>query len=362
MSQIAILADTHFGVHGRLQDILWALRVVRECCKAAKIQTIIILGDLCHDRRHLEIDVLNAMCDFFEESSTKYGQLWITFPGNHDMFLKHSWKINSLAPLRKFLRIIDQVSILRIEDVPFYVVPFITYEKVYMRVINDLIKKGDADLLLTHIGVNGANLNTCFTLKEWSIVEFPPAFKRVYTGHFHSNQEINNVKYPGSLIPFKFDEGDIPHGFYVLDLKTLEDKFINIWKAGEKFLPGETPPPQFHTVLDEQITNLTSNDVKNNILRISLQKEHTDNEKQEIKKYLMAMGARSIRWMNLYKQESVGQAQIIVQRKPLFEQWIEQDKNGIKDLDINILRQFNEEIVHDGDEMYNADEDNLSEV
>ena len=231
-----------------------------------------------------------------------------------------------------------------------------------MRVINELVKRGDADLLLTHIGVNGALLNTCFTLKERTMVEFPDSFKRVYTGHFHSHQEFANVRYPGSLIPFKFDEGDVAHGFYVLDLENLNEQFINIWKAGSKFFPSEVPPPQFYTVLDEQITDLTSNDVKNNILRVSLQREHSDGEKQDLKKYLLNLGAKSVRWMNMFKEEAiVSQLSTEVGRKPLFDQWIEQDKNGTKDLDLEVLQQLNNEIIRDGDELYSSDEDNYAD-
>lgn len=235
MSKIAITSDIHFGVPGRLNDILWACRTIREYCYAAGIDTVLVLGDLFHDRRSLDIEVLSHVSRFFEQTTDDYHQQWIVFPGNHDMFLRHSWDINSLTPLRKHLTVIEDVKVLQIDETRFWVLPFITYEKSYMRVLKAIQSKAqEGDNLLTHIGIRGATMNTCFLLQNWSIIDFEEfAFHKVYTGHFHNKQQIGeNVWYPGSPIPFKFDEGDVAHGFYCLDLDTDTHKFINIWKAG----------------------------------------------------------------------------------------------------------------------------------
>ena len=75
MAKIVLCADIHFGVAGRLQDILWSTRVIREYCKAANIDTVIVLGDLFHDRRTIEIDVLSAAAKFFEGLDECYKRL-----------------------------------------------------------------------------------------------------------------------------------------------------------------------------------------------------------------------------------------------------------------------------------------------
>lgn len=356
MSKLLITADIHFGVPGRLQDILWACRVMREYCHAANIDTVFILGDLFHDRRSLDIEVLSHVSRFFEETVDDYHQKWIAFPGNHDMFLRHSWEINSLTALRKHITVVEDVKIVKVDDTRFWILPFITYEKSYMRVlkaIRDQVQPGDN--LLTHIGIHGATMNTCFLLQNWTTIDFEDLpFNRIYTGHFHNKQQIGeNVWYPGSPIPFKFDEGDIAHGFYCLDLETDTHKFINIWKAGERFLPDEEAPPQFCTLLDELLPEKTESHIAGNMIRVALQRDYTAAEKQVIKKRLVDLGAKSVRWLDIKQKKTEEETKPDApQHKDLFVAWYDADKKGHKELDKKVLFSVHNEVVVEGDELY----------
>ncbi len=365
--KIAFVADIHRGVPGRGPDINYSCRVVREYCKAANIDVVVVLGDLFHNRESLAIDVLQDAVDFHEEAAQKYDQKWITFPGNHDMFLRHSWQINSIAPMRKYLTYIDDVKLLTLNDRRFWVLPFITFEKSFMRVLRKIEEKyEEGDTLLTHIGVRGATLNTCFLLKDWSVVTFETSkFKRIYTGHFHSKQQLGDgleeptVWYPGSLIPFKFDEGDIAHGFYVYDTDTQTHKFVNIWKAGEKLLPGEKPPPQFCTLLDDLLESKTEAEVKNNIIRVALQRPHTQEEKRRIKDRLLELGAARVGWWDMTQTLDRKPETIMTVDQPnrnLFKAWLDVDKKGVQGLDPAILDKTHDDVVHEGDELYAVEE------
>lgn len=356
MSKILITADIHFGVPGRLNDILYACRVMREYCKLSGIDTAIILGDLYHDRRYLEIDVLSASYKFFEEANEEYGQQWIVFPGNHDMYQRHSWDINSLTPLKKHLTVIEDTCKIQIDNRNFFILPFIQFEKVYMQVlktINDMATEDD--VLLTHIGVCGAVMNTCFMLKDWGLVSFQGTkFKRVYTGHFHSRQTIDDhVFYPGSPIPFKHDEGNVPHGFYILDTETMEHKFVNIWKAGKRFFPNETPPAQYCSVVDSDIDNLDAEEIEHNNIRIAISEDVSPEKRQEIEKTLKEKGAAGITWMILKNDTAeIATIENSLSKSDLFEIFLSNDTKGIKDLNVDLLRKLNAEIVRDGDEQY----------
>jgi len=364
--KIAITADVHAGVPGRLDDIIWACRTIREYCHVAGIDVVVVLGDLFHDRRSLEIEVISAMSKFFEDTVEKYNQQWVVFPGNHDMFLRHSWNVNSLTHLRKHLTVIEDVKLLMLDHRRFWVLPFIQYERSFMKVLWKIEDQHeDGDTLLTHIGVRGATLNTCFLLKDWSIINFDESkFQRIYTGHFHSKQNLDKkVFYPGSPIPFKFDEGDVPHGFYVHDLDDDSYKFINIWKAGNQLLPNERMPPQFCTFSDDSINNKTKDDVYNNIIRVSLQREYTLEEKRAIKDHLMQLGAVAIRWMNLTQQKSDKISEDIPQigysQRNFFRAWLEADKKGVKDLDLSVLERVHNDVVQEGDEIYAVEESDV---
>jgi DNA repair exonuclease SbcCD nuclease subunit len=366
--KLAITADVHFGVEGRLDDIEWSVRVIREYCANAGIDTIMVCGDLWHNRKSFDIEVMSRVCNFFEEATEKYNQSWITFPGNHDMFLRHTWRINSLQPLRKYLTVIDDVKIIQYGDRRFWILPFVTYERSYMTVLS-LIEQQyeDGDILLTHIGVRGSILNTCFLMKDWSFVSFDDSrFQHVFTGHFHSKQQVgHNVWYPGSPIPFKFDEGDVPHGFYVFDTETNNIKFVDIWKAGSQFFPNEKQPPQFITVDDNNINSITKPVADNSMIRVILKREYGNDEKLQIKEHLNNLGAKTVRWLNKIPETVVEENRdLIIQamndkvaKYDLFEIWLKTQKNVEKQYNVQILRRLNNEIVTEGEAIYLEEND-----
>ncbi len=367
MSKIAITADIHFGVPGRLDDILWACCTIREHCKQNNIDKVFVLGDLYHNRQAIEIDVNSQVCQFFEDTKNEYGQEWVVFPGNHDMFLRHSWEINSLSALKNHLTVIEDIKVVEIDNEHrFWILPFITYEKAFLKALKLIVKhpefRPNKDNLFTHIGVRSATMNTCFLLKDWSKVDFEDfPFNRIYTGHFHSQQQVgNNVWYPGSPIPFKFDEGDVPHGFYVLDLDKNEHEFVNIWEVEQPHSSKSelTPPPQFKTIIDEFIPDMEPQDINNCMVRVALQKELTNNEKTILKEKLLKMGARSVRWMDRQSTQNIEQEAVddsFDLQQDLFRNWVEKDHKNNKELDSKILNNCNNEVVLEGDELYSIE-------
>ena len=138
MAKIPMIADVHLGVPGRLHDIVWSLNVVEAYCARENLDLIFGLGDLFNDRRALEIDALCAGYDYFSKARQQHDQRWIWLPGNHDMFLKHSWEINSLRPLSEVITIIETVKIIKVAGIRFWVLPFIHFESAYMRVLKKI--------------------------------------------------------------------------------------------------------------------------------------------------------------------------------------------------------------------------------
>lgn len=358
MNKILITADIHFGVPNRLQDIVWAARVMREYAHRNDINIVLVLGDLFHDRRALEIDALCAAYDFFTECKESYNQSWVTFPGNHDMYLKHSWKINSLKTFSHLLTIIDGVKILQLNDVRFWILPFIHLESAYMRVLKKIEERASPDdILLTHIGVFSTIKNVCFLLKDWSTVSFHnSSFKQIYTGHFHATQQVgHNLWYPGSPIPFKFDEGDIEHGFFVYDLDTRTHEFIDIWEYGLKYYPDETPPPNYITVPESEINNISRSIIEHNIIRIATSGDLTPNERLEAEETLSNLGAASVRWLNISAEDTYRELRNkLANHEPvdIFESWLKIDKANNANLDLDLLRKLHHDIVVQADESY----------
>jgi len=361
MAKIALLADIHLGIGNRQKDIIWALETVREYCHTHDIEQIIILGDLFHDRQSLSIDILCAAYDFFK-GAKDLDQQWVAFPGNHDMFLKHSWDINSIKPLGEVLTIIDTVKIIEIDNTRFWVLPFVYSETSYMKIlrrIEEQIQPGD--ILLTHIGVCTAKLNVCFLLQHWNIVDFTTSqFQRIYAGHFHLQQQVGeNLWYPGSLLPYKFDEGDSPHGFFIYDTEEHEHQFIDIWNAGED---KEEAPPNYINLHGDHLDEKTSADVANCHIRIAATREYSPNEKQEIRERLTKMGARRIVFTDILIDDEPASLPQEEETEPLkieelFEKLFDADPRGTKGLQRSLAFRLNREIIAEGNEIYTKEED-----
>lgn len=351
-----ITADIHNGYRGKLLDCVWSMEVMRRYAADQSIKTILVCGDLFHDRVSLGIDVVNAVYDQLMKN-IEAEQTWYCFPGNHDMFLKNSWEVNSLRVFRGVLRVIEDVEQVLFGDRTFHILPFIHYESKYMEVLKKIeTDAGEDDILLTHIGINGATLNECFLLKNWNIVNFRESkFKRVFVGHFHCNQTVGeNVWYPGSPIPFRYDEGVVPHGFLVFDLKTNAVEFKLITDVAKQW-PDlyETRPPEYLTIIDENIKDCLGL-VPNNHIRLMLTRQYTHNELANIRLALHGkLKARSIDFL-IPKKEidelSTIQNQLgdIGTPEAAMKSWIQIDQP--KDIDGALLWQCFEQVKNEADE------------
>lgn len=324
--KVILTADIHNG-YGQDGRAIWSMKVIREYAKNNNIEHIIVLGDLFDDRESLRIDTISEVSLFFKEAANTYNQGWTMFPGNHDMFLRNSWKINSLQFLENYVNLIQSVSKFVLDGKTFWVLPFIHHEDIYMKAVNELSNKAtNDDILLTHVGVRGATMNQCFLLKNWNIVTFEKTnFKRVFTGHFHNHQTIGKVTYPGSPIAFRFDEGLVDHGFIVYDIQANSFEFIDTRKEAAKL--GWEAPADFITIVDDTDLSNFTDIIKNNNVKVTLTKEYTQNELAKFREKLEGLNATKIVWCK-QKEEEVAAQNIGIdtdQKKNILEVYYDAD-------------------------------------
>lgn len=290
--KVIITADWHFGYPSRLNDLKWAFISLIDYCVDKEINLILMLGDLTHDREHMTHDVSNVLSECLDYMNNN-GVTMITLIGNHDMFMRHKWSINAIKPFSKQLICVDDVSYFELCGRKFWIIPFIEHERSYMKVVETINKNfaSENDVLLTHIGVNAATLNVCFLVQNWNIVNFEDTiFSRIYTGHFHCTQQIGKTWYPGSPIPFKFDEGQVEHGFFVYDVIKNEHEFVDIYNIGKE---TDIKPADYITLDSESISDLIN--VKgafdNNNIKVILK---SSDDRDVIQKRLKDAGAARV--------------------------------------------------------------------
>jgi DNA repair exonuclease SbcCD nuclease subunit len=355
VARILVTGDNHAGVPRKLSYSVWGLRVIRAYALKHDIKHVVILGDLFHDRVNINIEVLNAVYGFFEEASSRQLE-WLVFPGNHDMFMKNSWDIHSLKPLTSLINVIPDVRKVEIAGAPFWVIPFIYSEESYMKILETVEKRADKkDVLLTHIGVNGAKLNECFLIKNWSFVTFDKSkFDVILAGHFHCHQQIGNLHYPGSPTAFRFDEGLVPHGFLVYDTDSRKVEFVEALGAAKESGFLETAPPSYLTTLDEDLNGRPPEYYRGNNIRIILTKDYTLDELTKLANGVRERGAASVNWLRPKEKDAdvddVARKTEVDMKSPdaLLDKWLESDKP--QGLDRKLLAKLNKKIVAEAEE------------
>lgn len=358
MANIIICADIHLGIPNKIDDGIWSLKTIEKYALENNIEKVVILGDLFHDRTNLNIEVINKFCEFINNSELE----WITFPGNHDLYLRNSWNINSIKPFSKNLTVFNDIKLIKIYSSKFWILPFIHYEKVFMDALSEIESKiEEDDILLTHIGVNNASLNECFLLKNWSVVNFTESkFKRVYTGHFHCKQKVgDNLWYPGSPIPNNFTEGFTEHGFFVFNTEKQTHKFINIKNLNFQF-ENYVIPPDYINVEYKDYKIIDKKLLHNNKIRIILNEEITFEERNVVKNYMVENNALSVNWLKL-KDKEVELNNVVSEKNDfkkdyssMFKRWVEFDKP--KNLDCDVLEKLHSEIYQEALEKISTSE------
>jgi DNA repair exonuclease SbcCD nuclease subunit len=242
MSKALIFSDLHLHNHkdrvNRLPDCLATLEWVFKQAAEHGCDYIFFLGDLFHERA--KIDVLNYLSTFeiFMEHMIETHMEMFLLVGNHDMYHKESWDVNSVKPLTG----IPNISIIQC---PLSIhlggrkIDWLPHTEDPIKELDNLKKDGGAgDLLLGHIAINGAIANLFYGTKADVIVEYDNHMVTVdvelfddwdmtILGHYHGGQKLTDkVEYVGSPLQLSFGEAFQQKHIIILDLETMVKEYI----------------------------------------------------------------------------------------------------------------------------------------
>lgn len=205
----------------RLASIQRALYEVSEHCLNNKISTIVMGGDLLHNKSVIYTIAQNILIDYFDNNSKLN---FIVIDGNHDLSGKGTDAVSAL----KFLKHIPNVEWIahnRVETMDnILFVPY-SYE------VPKVVKENSADILISHFGLNEGVLNSGLSIiSDVSVKDLVNKYKLVLVGHYHKPQEILadgfSLYYSGSLIQLDWGEKGDDKRFLVVDSETLDVEII----------------------------------------------------------------------------------------------------------------------------------------
>lgn len=226
-----MISDIHFGV--RSNSLEW-LQIQKDYfnnffipllkSKFQRDDMLWILGDVFDQRQSINSLIQNTALKIFSDLS-KILPVHILV-GNHDIYYKSTNDVNSLLPLSFLPNITiyeEPVKLDLYNDRTLFVMPW----RKDLNAEKETLDNETADILFCHTGYAGAFQNKFAEIHEslCSLDNFL-RYKRVYSGHIHYRQELNNVKLIGC--PYQLTRSDVDNqkGVYLLDLEKETEEFF----------------------------------------------------------------------------------------------------------------------------------------
>lgn len=234
VKRIFMISDTHLGC--RSNSVLW-LNIIEDYFfnffipfvkKEYKPGDVLFhLGDVFDNRQSLNLAAQDLGIRVFEELSKIFPEIHIIV-GNHDIMKKNSNDISSVDCLKYIpnVTVHKEPYILNYGNKKCLLMPWrrnSDHEKETLDNIHETI-----DYMFCHTETQGAQttLSTKHLHEGGNDLTTFNRFSKVYSGHIHYRQELNNFILVGN--PYQMTRSDRGNekGFYILDISSGNHKFI----------------------------------------------------------------------------------------------------------------------------------------
>ncbi len=254
----AVISDLHIGnnknnplFHKTTLDYAKWLKIV---LNDRGITSIIIAGDIFHDRVSINLLSMACMYQFFDILSEFRIHI---IPGNHDCWYLNNSSVHSIDLLKKW------------KNVTVYDVPTLVDDIFYAPWGTEVTDMQPAKILIAHLETQSFDLGSgkicSHGLKAGEIME---RYDMCLTGHFHKPQERmydgKLFKYLGSAFQLRWDESGNKNHLTIVDDENLSIQTIS---------NDESPRFEYIRNEDDFIK------IENNIISIQVDKNSEESDK-----------------------------------------------------------------------------------
>lgn len=246
IKKIIACADIHIRNFARQEEYAEQLTKFIDACKEIAEPyekdevRIVIVGDILHQKNNISPDLITIVSHFIRQLEEICKVILIA--GNHDLLENNTSRkdaISSIFDTAQFNNAffldyqLDYESGIVYDDN----ISWCVYS-IYDNYIKPDIKKAKQDkpnnkiIGLYHGMIVGASLDNGDIVDNGVDGDVFKGCKFVFAGHIHKRQEIIRggvpIVYCGSLIQQTFGETVSNHGFYVLDVETMQPTFVEL--------------------------------------------------------------------------------------------------------------------------------------
>lgn len=222
-NKIAIITDLHLGYKEDTSQSKLMYQYLNEFfdnIKRLNIKNVFILGDIFDNREVINfLTISNTYKHFINHIMDNDLTVYI-IAGNHDCYYKNTNNLYSVELLFSHIKNLHLIKNygenIIINNTSILMIPWLNSEN-YEHNMN-LISNSNSDYLMGHFEITGFTMVRGIKCSNGLNKNIFNKFKKVFSGHFHLKQQLNNIYYVGT--PYEKDWNDVnsEKGYIILDL------------------------------------------------------------------------------------------------------------------------------------------------
>lgn len=238
INKIWFISDLHFGIRSNSLEWLqiqkdyfnnWLIPLLKK--EMQKDDILFVLGDVFDNRQSLNLLVLNTVLEIFEEIA-KIIPIHIIL-GNHDTFRKNSNDINSVKILQYINNVIvyqEPKTLVITKNNISKTLLIMPWRSSIEEELKTFEQYNNCNYLFCHTDIQGLKYNKTRLVESGSDKNIYNYFQKVFSGHIHYRQIVDNIVMIGCPIPLTRSDANNQKGIYVFDpfndnLKFFENKY-----------------------------------------------------------------------------------------------------------------------------------------
>ena len=227
--RVWFITDTHLGVRNNSNEWIeqireyffdWFFPLVKANYQPGDI--LLHLGDFFDSRQSINLKVLNLGISVAEEMSNLFPDGVYFIVGNHDIWGKTTNDVNSLKTIKWIpgITIFEEPQSMDFNGKSFYLMPWRKDHEAEEETLESALPH---DVLCCHTDIRGLKFNRYSNVEEGSEASKFKKFGRVYSGHIHYAQKVNNINMLGSAYEITRSDMDNQKSITLLDLSDMEE-------------------------------------------------------------------------------------------------------------------------------------------
>jgi DNA repair exonuclease SbcCD nuclease subunit len=220
---VLLVGDPHLKV-SKIEDAKEFLEKLLDVVSTKKYDKVVILGDLFDTFAVIRSEVLSLWYGFITSASSILGkENLILLVGNHD-YAGAKGGTHALEPFKNISTVIDDIDVIKVGGLNCYFIPFKRDNQEFESVVSEM----NGSVLFCHQSFNGAKFENGFYDPHGANPESVAHFKKVISGHIHSEQTVgDNIYYPGTPFQHSFGEAGQQKSVVVVEIGKNEVSIVD---------------------------------------------------------------------------------------------------------------------------------------